>query len=248
MSPLPAATIPGTPETALALLEQRIDGTVRVILTPNLRHSGLLWVLSPPQLCAFLCLLTFTGPRGEIQATRDALAEALHLHPDEMERHLHTLAQYTYGDAPLIFAVSLPEGETVYRPSKKAVVPITEDIAPVPSGGESYPIAGRDTVIELSREKYATPRAEVEALVAEQLGIHPPEPVPEGQAGEIYRSLLALGVPEGEARSLLAAYPLEAIERQLNWLPQRGARNPARFIVAAIRGNYDGPDAPRPGT
>jgi hypothetical protein len=40
---------------------------------------------------------------------------------------------------------------------------------------------------------------------------------------------------------LLAEYGFEACCRQLDWLPLRAAKNPSRFLVAAIEGNYDPP-------
>ena len=103
----------------------------------------------------------------------------------------------------------------------------------------------RDEVIALSRERYATPRAEAEAIIAEQLGITSAEPIPEGRKGDAFRVLLEVGIPEPEVRSLLAEFSLESIEAQLTWLPRRGARNPARFLTAAIRGDYASPDDPR---
>jgi hypothetical protein len=47
-------------------------------------------------------------------------------------------------------------------------------------------------------------------------------------------ALLAYGVPAAEVEKLLALYPAERIVRQAAWMPLRGAREPARFLVSAV--------------
>jgi len=44
-----------------------------------------------------------------------------------------------------------------------------------------------------------------------------------------------------EAASILERFPLGVIQQQLDWLPYRHAKSPARFLVAAIEGNYEAP-------
>jgi hypothetical protein len=75
------------------------------------------------------------------------------------------------------------------------------------------------------------------------MGIMPTLPIPEGREGEAYRAMLVVGITDQEARNLLIENPLEVIEEQIEWLPVRGARNPARFLSAAIRGNYASPQS-----
>ena len=82
-------------------------------------------------------------------------------------------------------------------------------------------------------------------MIDKQLAKTPPEPIPEGREGEAYMALIDIGVSDADTRSLLAEFPIESIEEQIEWLPRRAARNPSRFVVAAIRGGYASPDVPR---
>ncbi|WP_394793117.1 hypothetical protein [Armatimonas sp.] len=248
MSPLPLYATPGSPETALVLLLHQPGQPAQLVLSPNLRLSGLLRVLPPDLLQIFVALLTFQGAMGEVRAVVESLAETLGLHPDQVQQRLQLLAAYTFDGAPLIFPSSLDassSAEQAYSLSKRVGVPV--DITPPePATEKPYRAVPREEIVQRSRERYATPRAEAEVIVAEQLGNTPPEPIPEGREGEAYKAMLAVGVPEHEVRKLLAEFPIESIEIQLEWLPARGARNPARFLTAAIRGDYASPDTPRP--
>jgi hypothetical protein len=240
MTPLPLYAIPGKPETALVIIQHSLGQPPQLVLSPNLRHSGLLRVMPPELLQVFIGLLTFHDSMGEVKASAQMLAEALNLHPDQVEQRLHILSTYAFDGAGMIFETTLPWDEKGYSLSKRVGVPV--DIAPKPSplalSEKPYRPVPREVITERSRRKYGTPRAEAEALVTEQLGITPPEPIPEGKAGDAYKALVAVGIIDQEARNLLAEYPIEVIEAQIEWLPVRGARNPARFLSAAIRGNY----------
>ena len=248
MSPLPLYATPGDPETALVLLQHHPGQPAQLVLSPNLRLSGLLRVLPPELLQVFVALLTFQGAMGEVRASVEPLAEALGLHPDQVQQRLQLLAAYTFDGASLIFPSSMDassSAEHTYSLSKRVGVPV--DITPtVQTSEKPYRPVAREEIVQRSRERYATPRAEAEVIVAEQLGSTPPEPIPEGREGEAYKAMLAVGVLDPDARQLLAEFPIESIEAQLEWLPARGARNPARFLTAAIRGDYASPDTPRP--
>ena len=50
-----------------------------------------------------------------------------------------------------------------------------------------------------------------------------------------------MGVSERVAFELLASYPLDAIEQQIEWLPHRRAKRRSSLIVAAIKGDYEKP-------
>ena len=248
MSPLPLYATPGNPETALVLLQHQSGQPAQLVLSPNLRLSGLLRVLPPDLLQVFIALLTFQGTMGEVRAATESLAETLGLHPDQAQQRLQLLAAYTFDGAPLIFLSNMDassSAEHTYSLSKR--VGVLVDITPPAKNTEKpYRAVPREEIIKRSRERYATPRAEAEVIVAEQLGTMPPEPIPEGREGEAYHALLVVGVSEPDVRQLLAEFPIESIEAQLEWLPARGARNPARFLTAAIRGDYASPDTPRP--
>ena len=248
MSPLPLYATPGNPETALVLLQHQPGQPAQLVLSPNLRISGLLRVLPPDLLQVFVALLTFQGAMGEVRAVVESIAEALGLHPDQVQQRLQLLAAYTFDGAPLIFPSSMDassSAEQTYSLSKRVGVPVNLT-PPTQAKEKPYRAVPREEIVQRSRERYATPRAEAEVIVAEQLGNTPPEPIPEGREGEAYHALLAVGVSEQDVRQLLVEFSIEAIETQLEWLPARGARNPARFLTAAIRGNYASPDAPRP--
>lgn len=53
--------------------------------------------------------------------------------------------------------------------------------------------------------------------------------------------LMKVGVSQAGVIELLSKYPLEQIQRQLDWLPHRKAKRPSAFIVEAIRKNYSAP-------
>ena len=237
MTPLPLYAIAGNPEIALVLIQHQLNLPAQLVLSPNFRLSGLLRVMPPELLQVFIALLTFQEAMGEVRANVEQLAEVFELHPDLVEQRLQTLAAYTFDDAPIIFL----SAERTYSLSKRVGVPV--DLTPPSRPEPTYRTVPREVLIERSRRLYAKPRAEVEAIIEAQLARIPPEPIPEGRPGDAYRALLAAGVPEDQARQLIKESPLEEIEVQLAWLPKRGARNPGRFLVAAIRGSY----APPPG-
>lgn len=58
------------------------------------------------------------------------------------------------------------------------------------------------------------------------------------------RRLMELGVSRSGVVDLLG-FPVETIERQLDWLPYRKCRRPVAFIVEAIRNDYSAPNLNR---
>lgn len=237
MSGLPLHAIAGKPETALFLLKQVPGRPMELVLLPNLRHSGLLHILPLELLQVLAALLTFQE-RGEVRASVSQVAQVLHLHPDQAESRLEQLASYNFDGAVLVFEYS----EGIYSLSKRVGVPVPVERMPDAPSEPPVALARREEVIEHSRKIYGTPRPEAEMMVAEQLGLDKQEPIPEGREGEIFRAMLNLGVPEVEVRALLRDFDVEEVEHQLLWLPERGARHPARFLSAAIRGSYESPE------
>ena len=198
MSPLPSYAIAGNPEIALVLIQHQLNLPAQLVLSPNVRISGLLQAMSPELLQVFVALLTFQEARGEVRASIEQLAETLNLHPDQVEQHLQTLAGFTYDGAPMIFL----SGERTYALSKRVGVPV--DLTPPSRPEPTYRTVPREVIIENSRRLYAKPRAEVEAIIEAQLGKIPPEPAPEGREGEAYHALLEVGISDLDARQLLA--------------------------------------------
>ena len=66
---------------------------------------------------------------------------------------------------------------------------------------------------------------------------------------QAFKVMTDMGVAKEQALDLLGRFELGAVESQLAWLPQRNAKNPARFLAAAIEGGYGRPlGARRPAT
>jgi hypothetical protein len=59
----------------------------------------------------------------------------------------------------------------------------------------------------------------------------------------LQRTLLKIGLTPEQADRLLTSYPHERIRRQLEWLPLRGAKNRASFLIAAITHDYGPPQS-----
>jgi len=57
--------------------------------------------------------------------------------------------------------------------------------------------------------------------------------------GQDRHRLMMVGITRDQADALIAQHDLERIERQLDWLSLRSAKNPPAFLVAAIEGDYE---------
>ena len=60
-----------------------------------------------------------------------------------------------------------------------------------------------------------------------------------------YEKMMALGVAKEQALDLLARFDVDRVERQVAWIGRRNAKNPARFLAAAVEGDYEAPPAAR---
>jgi hypothetical protein len=213
----------------------------KLLLTPALRTSGLLATLTGETALPLLTLLSFLTPNGRIAPTVHEIGDTLGLSPSGVRDFMEPLTHLMFEDAPLAIPRLGESGLEGYLLSPKVVAHFEETIqekeAPESPG---YAPAGREAIIESSRAKYARPRAEVEREIEMALGHHPAESdgTPEGEAR---RQLYSLGVAREEIEALLAEFGVEEAQKQLEWLPLRGAKSPARFIAAAIRGRYDPP-------
>lgn len=61
------------------------------------------------------------------------------------------------------------------------------------------------------------------------------------RAIQVAMELQKLGVSRAGCIELLSSYPLEDIERQLQYLPYRKAKRPEAFIIEAVRNGYSPP-------
>lgn len=244
---------PGT-ETPFAIVLHQRDRTpsgyfrpeATVMIRPALRTSGLLAALPPEDVKSLLFLLTFVTANGWCRPTAPQLAAAMRVGEGKARARMEQLQQFRWQDRPLMTKVRHDNGMDSFVPSP-AVVGV-EQAAPEPPPAQA-PLAltaGREAIIERSRALYAKPRAEVERMIAEQMGWGPPafadeDPaVAEGKR-RAYQRLTDLGMPRDQALDLLARFELGRVERQLDWLPQRRAKSPLRFLLAAVEHDYEAP-------
>jgi hypothetical protein len=204
-------------------------------ITPALRTSGLLHTLEPDALKNLLYLLTFLSPEGRPQASLFHLAEAMQSSHSKIKARMQRLCQVRWQGEPVIIESQSENGYLVYCLHPRLInYRHAPEIKPIPTPKSN----SRDRVIAHSRQHYARPRAEVERIVAEQLG----QDISETEEERRLRFRLeSNGLNSEQARSLILSYDSEVIERQLEWLPYRQAKNPAGYLVAAVEGDYDEP-------
>ncbi len=233
--------------------ERALSGTfrpsARLILTPRVRTSSFWNALSPEDFQTLLLLLTFLTPNGWCRPTLPELAQAMQVSHAKARSRLHRLTQARWQGQPLVTVLSRPDGLDAYLPGRHLLAhenaPLDEPPQPVPAR-----TAGREAVIAYSRARYTKGREEVEQEIAQRMGWAPPDfagedPAAAGGKQRAYQAMTNVGMPKGQALDLLARFDLGAVESQIAWLPSRNAKNPARFLAAAIEGGYDRPLALR---
>lgn len=94
--------------------------------------------------------------------------------------------------------------------------------------------------------------APVEALARLETGesTAPPSPEPDlhpipelHTSSALASQLRTVGLDDEQIESLTQRFSEERIERQLDWLPQRGARNPAALLIRAVEQGWGAPKA-----
>jgi hypothetical protein len=224
-------------------------------LTPSLRTSGFLFALQSEELRSFLLLLTFVTNDGRIAPEISQLAEALGTSKIAARARIERLVKARWLGQAIVTQQS-ENGWLSYSPAP-GVLPLHEAEHHEPV--VTYKAAPREAIIEHSRRTYARPRAEVEQQIEAQFAgrIKPPSPTstsvkqrvmtylsPQDEATlQLKQTLIGVGVYPEQADELLAEYDHLRIKRQLAWLPHRGARQPAGFLIAAIRDDYEAPAA-----
>lgn len=219
--------------------------SAKLLLTQSVRTSGLWRSLTPEDFKTLVLLLTFLTPNGWCRPTLPELSEAMQVSQAKAKARMDRLLQIQWQGQPLVQRLERPDGLDAYLPGRSL---LTHENAPLPEPPQPAPIrtAGRDAVVAYSRARYAKPRAEVEREIGERMGWTPPDfagddpAVAEGKQ-KAYQAMTNAGMPKEQALDLLARFDLGAIESQIAWLPQRHAKNPARFLAAAIEGGYDRP-------
>lgn len=238
MSPLPKFLHPGNHDSAPLLMQHSRQGTYLqhvLVLTPQLRTSGLLATLTEKQLQVLVALLTFQSASGTIQASASAIAEVLGQHQDTVLVTLSQLEKTLWQDTSVVYTV---QGQ--YHPSKQLVAPQAIPDAPPEPPRPKWPMASREQVVQHSRATYGRPIEEVEREISRQLA-----PVGLESLGESEREaallLIREGVPTDQAKLVVASVLPEEIRQQIAWLPYRQAKNPARYLVAACLDHYAPP-------
>lgn len=232
----------------------------------SLRTSGLLAAMPPEAIKDLLTLLTFISPNGVCAPHIELLAEAMGVPVAKARNRIERLSGVRFQGQRLVVGNQHANGLETYSPLPW-LAPVHEDeTSPAPLGALQPVLyaAPRQAVIDHSRATYGRPRAEVELEVERQLGHHRPndasatkkasaaEEQPHqsendsNEMTEMRKLLIEAGLLAEQAESLLERYDLLAIRRQLAWLPYRGANNPAGFLMAAVKDNYEAPPTLRP--
>ena len=243
----------------LERLDVTPDGRFRpaafVKLTQAFRKSGLLQALPPEELKSFLTLLSFLTPNGECSPALGQVAGAMRVSHGKARARMQRLAAVRFEAEPLVTLFTRGDGQEAYA-LRSTHIPVLEqpltEIKPEPLRG-----VPRDRIIEYSRNRYAKTREEVERQIAEINGWDVPQDKAAHEIGQISkteisdgetpqlkdlrRRLLNVGIASEQTESLLSGFEAERIERQLQWLPFRHARNPSAYLVAAIVGDYEEP-------
>ena len=212
---------------------------VRVLLTETLRTSGLWRALPPGEVKDLLLLLTFVTANGWCHPSLPELSAAMGVSDVVARARMQRLMNFGWQGRPMVTELKRASGLDAYLPSPLVVA--VREALPVPDTPDQSEIrkaAGREAVYAHTRATYARPRAEVERVIAEQMGW---KEEGDGPEAVVRRRLSAVGIPREEADLILSHHPLERIERQLSWLPYRKAKSPARFLVAAIENDYEEP-------
>jgi hypothetical protein len=212
-------------------------------LTSSLHTSGLLRELSPDDLKSLIYLLTFLSPEGHCQPFLTQLAEAMRVSPAKAKARMRRLCDANWKGEPIVIYSKSASGLLAYSLNPR-IVTYRQRKENKPCGSEATPYiaAPREAIIAHSRKQYARPRAEVERIIARQMGHDIDETDNERK---VRFRLENAGLTGEQAKELLASYDLDTIAQQLDWLPFRHAKNPAGYLIAAIEGNYGEPRAVR---
>lgn len=225
----------------------RFHPEARLFVSETLRTSGLLASLPEREAKNLLWLLTYLHPNGRLFAPVSLLARDMGIALGDARKQFLALARIQWQGSPLVRHLS---GDTTERFTLGNQVLGEETLdtslpIPLPEKSNHGTTGHRESIVEASRERYARPRLEVEKIVLEQMGYHPEEnsDTPEG---EVRRGLRSLGIDRDQIDELIEEFGIEACHRQVRWMPLRGAKNPARYVVAAIQENYSPPRGLRP--
>jgi hypothetical protein len=227
-------------------LDRKLNGAFRpsasLKLMPDLRTSGFLRALPATEFKTLICLLTFLSPNGEILPSLPDIAQGLNVSEREAQDRMERLLAFTWQGRPIVMYVARETALPAYTLCPDVLTRHEHAVYNAPAE-PPLKVADRDAIIALSREKYSRPRATVEEQIEQQFRREEPPPVidEDDRHADLRRRLMAVGVASEQVNSLFQHYSPEAIAQQLEWLPHRHANNPARYLIAAIQGDYQAP-------
>ncbi len=217
----------------------------RLYMDTGAFRAGLLRELSDENLRTLLAVLACATANGRVETTPHRVADLLGISHGRARERLLRLTSTPYQGNTVLRVRRTESGLELFSPSPQVLA--THDAGddrekPVVDNGSKHAATShRQAIIEHSRVSHAKPRAEVEREVLKQLGLPEPESFDESPEGELRRRLSAIGMERDTATALIGEFGLDAVIRQLNWLPYRGAKDPARYLAAAVRGHYAEP-------
>lgn len=176
------------------------------------RREGLLALLLPEVWQMLCALLSFTCRDGARRFTVDQLGVALGLSREQALVRLDQLVQTEWQGAPLAVLERDAQGEI----TGAALAPLE-----ILTGARAPLLT--DTEPPLS----ALPVIPASSTLP--------------KAHDLAASLEAVGLNPEQVERLVHQFPPERIQRQLDWLPARQARNPAALLIRAIEGDWGPP-------
>ena len=152
---------------------------------------------------------------------------------------------------PLMQVVRRASGYETFHPTP-IVLGRRQSLPPSAAAPPSAAPAGREAVISASREKYSRPRSEVEREVIASLGLPSPEEMAAAAAAMpkkpadlnarwAVERLVKAGVDYPLSVKLVNDFGPDRCLRQLRFIEYRRVKSRARYLVAAIRGDYQQP-------
>src|SRR5437763_2755336 len=114
-------------------LDKQLSGYFRpgaqMVITPELRTSGVLHALGSEDLKTFLFVLTFLTRNGHCTPSLQELAHAMHVSEAKARSRLRRLVEVKWQEEPLVVEVERPNGVQSFVPSPPAVGRLRERAA-----------------------------------------------------------------------------------------------------------------------
>jgi len=242
-----------------------------LVVTPALKDCGLLVTLTDREARTLLAVLSLLTADGRFEAPAPAVARVLGTTDRNAGERLRDLSRVRWRAESVVIEVPREQALPVWVPAPTVVSrvlppepfeekplelnPGAEARSPEESPAQESPAAPsrREQIYRHSRARYARTREEVEAQVLKLMGKDPQtraeqdqdtardDPAEGTAEAQAFQALLAFGVPRPTARLLLERFGAERCQRQAGWMGRRAARDPSRFLVAAIENDYDPP-------